>query len=249
VRKTTAGARGAAWGFTLVELLVVMAIIGVLVTIAAPAFLRVRYNAQSASCAALHSQVIKGCINYAMDNKRCYPPRFVEADTDDEPFMWSTQDGTKEIRAVAEKYLAAPKGLMCPLSNLGFKWPDVIDGKNVYRASICVYAGWRMKTSSAVSDAQSNLDQIALEYGNHRPDLPLSGDYLADHTLEGAGKGWVTPHRPGQDPDARDDKPDMPVDPIPFGYEDNSVRMKSEFEKFYVTSTRGTKYWAMQTAR
>jgi type II secretory pathway pseudopilin PulG len=60
-------------GFTLVELLVVVAIIILLLALLAPALDRAMYQAELASCAATQRVLAMGAINYAFDNKRFYP--------------------------------------------------------------------------------------------------------------------------------------------------------------------------------
>ena len=243
--------------FTLIELMVVITVIMVLVTMVTPTFLRVSYLTKSTRCGGLHSQIIKGCVNYAMAYERWYPVRFKELDgagaeleTDDEPFMWSSTDGTHDMHAIAESFFGAPTGMMCSLSTLGREWPDSPAAVDIYQGSISVFAGWRIQSSSAVNDAHDNLDQVPQRYGTHSPELPLCGDYVGDHAL--SGKGWVTPHRPGQDPAQMEDDPDRPDEPIPFGYSDGKVRMvetsaeKDELEEFYTTNGDGIKYWPKQ---
>jgi len=237
--------------------MVVITVIGVLVTMVTPTFLRVTYLTKSTRCGGLHSQIIKGCVNYAMAYERWYPIRFREFDgsgneleTDDEPFMWSSTDGTHDMHAPAESFFGAPDGMMCSLSTLGREWPYEVGPIDIYLGSINLFAGWQIESSSAVNDAHDNLDQVPERYGNHSPELPLTGDYLADHGL--GGKGWVTPHRPGQDPDQMQDVSERPVEPIPFGFADGKVRMVSpdpeydEIEPLYTTNGAGIKYWPKQ---
>jgi prepilin-type N-terminal cleavage/methylation domain-containing protein len=245
--------------FTLIELMVVVAVIGVLVTMVTPTFMRVSYLTKSTRCGGLHSQIIKGCVNYAMAYERWYPGRFkeinpadtnTELETEDEPFMWTSKDGAHDMHTTAESFFGAPDGLWCSLSTLGREWPDKPAAVDIYQGSINVFAGWRIGSSSFVNDAHDNLDQVPERYGNHSPELPLCGDYLADHTL--GGRGWVTPHRPGQDPEVMEDDPDRPVEEIPFGYSDGKVRMvdpsleADAIEPLYTTNGEGIKYWPKQ---
>jgi prepilin-type N-terminal cleavage/methylation domain-containing protein/prepilin-type processing-associated H-X9-DG protein len=60
-------------GFTLVELLVVVAIIGILVSILLPAVGRVRSQAKVTRCAANLRSMAGACLTYASANKRRYP--------------------------------------------------------------------------------------------------------------------------------------------------------------------------------
>jgi prepilin-type N-terminal cleavage/methylation domain-containing protein len=62
-------------GFTLVELLVVVAIIVILVTLAAVAFDKAMVSARYAKCATNLAAIAKGAASYAMGNKGRYPER------------------------------------------------------------------------------------------------------------------------------------------------------------------------------
>jgi prepilin-type N-terminal cleavage/methylation domain-containing protein len=62
-------------GFTLVELLVVVAIIVVLLALLSPAMDRAIYAAQLVTCAAQQDGIAAGAMLYAMNNKRMYPYR------------------------------------------------------------------------------------------------------------------------------------------------------------------------------
>jgi prepilin-type N-terminal cleavage/methylation domain-containing protein/prepilin-type processing-associated H-X9-DG protein len=60
-------------GFTLVELMVVVAIIGILVSILLPALGRFRTQAKVTQCAANLRSMAGACLTYASANKRHYP--------------------------------------------------------------------------------------------------------------------------------------------------------------------------------
>src|SRR5688500_7719159 len=62
-------------GFTLVELLVVVAIIVVLLALLAPAMDKAIYHAELATCGANLHGVAGGALMYTMNNKRAYPVR------------------------------------------------------------------------------------------------------------------------------------------------------------------------------
>lgn len=55
-------------GFTLVELLVVIVIIGILMAILLPAIAKAIFNARITKCGAQLSQLIKACYNYSVVN-------------------------------------------------------------------------------------------------------------------------------------------------------------------------------------
>lgn len=70
-RRTSAARRGGA-GFTLVELLTVIAIIAILAAILLPVFAAVRENARRTSCMSNMQQMYTGLRQYELDNRR-YP--------------------------------------------------------------------------------------------------------------------------------------------------------------------------------
>lgn len=60
-------------GFTLVEILIVLAIIGIIAAILLPAFSRARDSAQVATCSSNLRQIALAMRLYAQDNNRLYP--------------------------------------------------------------------------------------------------------------------------------------------------------------------------------
>ncbi|EIP97761.1 prepilin-type N-terminal cleavage/methylation domain-containing protein [Opitutaceae bacterium TAV1] len=70
----TRPSRQAAAAFTLVELLTVIAIIGILAGIIIPVVGRVRSQAKAAQCVSNLREIGKGMITYATDNKDYFPP-------------------------------------------------------------------------------------------------------------------------------------------------------------------------------
>src|SRR5687768_10280921 len=64
-------------GFTLVELLVVVAIIAVLLALLMPAMDKAIYQAELAACAATQKGIVSGATLYAMNYKRSFPNRYV----------------------------------------------------------------------------------------------------------------------------------------------------------------------------
>lgn len=68
VRSQTDGPRRKTFGFTLLELLVVMCIIALLAAILFPVFVRARANAQRSSCQSNLKQIGLALVQYAQDN-------------------------------------------------------------------------------------------------------------------------------------------------------------------------------------
>lgn len=58
------------WGFTLVELMIVVSIIGMLLVVAAPSFVHARENARAKSCQENLKQIESAKERWAMDNHR-----------------------------------------------------------------------------------------------------------------------------------------------------------------------------------
>src|SRR5687768_8628146 len=62
-------------GFTLVELLVVVAIIVTLIAMLSPALSKAIYQAELASCAGSQKTIASGIVAYTFDQRRAYPYR------------------------------------------------------------------------------------------------------------------------------------------------------------------------------
>jgi type IV pilus assembly protein PilA len=63
-------------GFTLIELMIVVLIIGILVAIAVPVFMSSRSNAEKGSCQANQRTVDSAVMQYSVGNDGAYPDAF-----------------------------------------------------------------------------------------------------------------------------------------------------------------------------
>jgi prepilin-type N-terminal cleavage/methylation domain-containing protein len=76
-------------GFTLVEIMIVVLIIGILLAIAVPNFIRARESSRAKSCVANLKQIDSGKEQWAMDNKK------TSADTPTEDDLYGTDKYVK----------------------------------------------------------------------------------------------------------------------------------------------------------
>src|SRR3954452_23770633 len=69
LKKARRGALRARMGFTLVEIMIVVLIIGILLAIAVPNFVRARNGSQARACQATMKQIMSATEQYLMDNR------------------------------------------------------------------------------------------------------------------------------------------------------------------------------------
>ena len=90
--------------FTLIEILVVIAIVALLAAILFPVFSRARENARKTSCANNTRQIGLAILQYAQDNDETLPPVAYEDDAGDD-VQWPE---------LVEPYLKGAQALKCP---------------------------------------------------------------------------------------------------------------------------------------
>jgi prepilin-type N-terminal cleavage/methylation domain-containing protein len=139
------------WGFTLVELLVVIGIISVLIAMLLPALNKARQQAKVVTCASQERQIALALLMYANDNKGYVPQ-----------IRWASPNGIEDESATTNNYkspanitpyLKSPKVLRCPAEG-----PDVNRGyfglyadPRYYFASYQIIAGHANCTRSTSS--------------------------------------------------------------------------------------------------
>lgn len=85
VNRRAKSRRGA--GFTLIELMIVIAIIGILAAILTPVMIRARFKAYHSACIQNERNIAQALELYAIESRGLYPATLVELTTMDEPVL------------------------------------------------------------------------------------------------------------------------------------------------------------------
>ncbi len=96
-------------GFTLIEMLVVIAIVAIMAALLFPVFAQARENARRASCQSSEHQIGLGVLQYIQDNDEAYPIEYYY-ETDAEGNYTDTQMWVDEIYPYMQSY----KIFLCP---------------------------------------------------------------------------------------------------------------------------------------
>jgi len=119
-------------GFTLIELIIVIAIIGLLATIAMPEMNRVVDRAQSTACMGNLRQIGIAVTSYVADNDGKYP--FIETNENDPVYPGKYE--TKPMLEELEVYGVNKQVLKCPSDKkyiaergTSYQWSPIIDGE------------------------------------------------------------------------------------------------------------------------
>lgn len=152
-------------GFTLVELLVVVAIIAILGAMMAPIYLNAKKAAQRANCQSNLAQIAKAFESYTNDYNGCYPNL-------DNQYLWAGFYWRDPMR----RYVVAPNSatqkmiLACPADPT----PPGIYAGTSYAYSACFYM--TPDQTNAIGDS----NYIRSKYATTNPKLPCSTMMTSD---------------------------------------------------------------------
>ena len=94
-------------GFTLIELMVVIAIIAILAAILIPNFLHARAESQTAACEGNEKQIATALEEYAVDNAGLYPAHGTIAQPGFMPLVYMANAATDPVNGTSYKFQAS----------------------------------------------------------------------------------------------------------------------------------------------
>ncbi len=102
--------------FTLTELLVVLAVIGVIAAFILPGLAKARDRARRIHCVSAHKQMGSGFRLWAGDHDGVYPFQFLSRPTNSTQFAFKQNDPTElwKLFQVAANDISSPRILVCP---------------------------------------------------------------------------------------------------------------------------------------
>ncbi|MFY8217334.1 MAG: type II secretion system protein [Chthoniobacterales bacterium] len=148
--------RRASGAFTLIELLIVVAIIGMLVALTAPAIENARERAESAKCLTNLRNIGVAVLSYVADNDNRFP--IIETDPTNPVYDPSEEAGT--LLTVLGDYGVTEQGLRCPTDlrtfnnfekrGSSYEWRPLLDDELASSPVIFTRRGMRYPPSSKI---------------------------------------------------------------------------------------------------
>ncbi len=163
--------------FTLVEMLLVVAVIGLLIALLLPALSRSRYHAKLALCANNLKQIAIGANAYAPDNMSYYPHRATNINGTAKPGnIW--RGGGLDDRPLINRYMAINAMFNDPLTG-------TVNMENVYPST--TIEAW-INPDSVAPGSTTAFRRIALNWGTETSyHFGIHGDDVSLFVNDGGG--------------------------------------------------------------
>lgn len=226
--------------FTLIELLIVIAIIAILAAMLLPALGRARYQVKVIACISNQRQIVQGLACYAGDCNGWYPARIPATNSKWPGHASSFGDGGAawDNHRTLEEYCGYPATGLCAVSGetVRGRWPSIWAGVTWYESTIIVYAGWNGLSADLVLQVPATelpvcegmaLNSPVTGENSYRMGSPVS--QWIPHTQDQA---WINYMGSG-----------LPPDLVPFGYGDGSVTLMRAAEVLVVHGGADWRTW------